>query len=124
MEDIFLPVMESSVVLASHYAKESGRNTVTARDMMYGLMYAARNVVGKQLGSLFPEIYDESESDEEDLETVDDDEEPFTRYQGNDTESIGYKMNQCADTWDDWVPESPAEQALKSAVENQRHLLG
>lgn len=124
MEDIFLPVMESSVVLASHYAKESGRNTVTAADMMYGLMYAARNVVGKQLGSLFPEIYDESESDEEDLETVDDDEEPFTRYQGDDTESIGYKMNQCADTWDDWVPESPAEQALKSAVENQRHLIG
>jgi hypothetical protein len=124
IQDIFLPVMESSVVLASHYAKESGRNTVTATDMMYGLMYAARNVVGKQIGSLFPEIYDESESDEEDLETVDDDEEPFTRYQGNDTESIGYKMNQCADTWDDWVPESPAEQALKSAVENQRHLLG
>ena len=124
MEDIFLPVLESSVVLASHYAKESGRNTVTASDMMYGLMYAARNVVGKQLGSLFPEIYDSEESDEEDLETVDDDEEPFTRYQGNDTESIGYKMNQCADTWDDWVPESPAEQALKSAVENQRHLLG
>jgi hypothetical protein len=124
IQDIFLPVMESSVVLASHYAKESDRNTITATDMMYGLMYAARNVVGKQLGSLFPEIYDESESDEEDLETVDDDEEPFTRYQGDDTESIGYKMNQCADTWDDWVPESPAEQALKSAVENQRHLLG
>jgi len=124
MEDIFLPVMESSVVLASHYVKESGRNTVTATDMMYGLMYAARNVVGKQIGSLFPEIYDSEESDEEDLETVDDDEEPFTRYQGDDTESIGYKMNQCADTWDDWVPESPAEQALKSAVENQRHLLG
>lgn len=124
MEDIFLPVMESSVVLASHYAKASGRNTVTATDMMYGLMYAARNVVGKQLGSLFPEIYEESESDEDDIETVDDDEEPFTRYQGSDPDCIAYKMNQCADTWDDWVPECPAEQALKNAVENQRHLLG
>lgn len=115
--------MESSIVLASHYAKESGRDTVTATDMMYGLMYAARNVVGNQLGSIFPEIYDDSESDKENLETVDDDDEPFTRYQGNDIESISYKMNQCVDTWDDWVPECPAEQALKNAVENQRHLL-
>jgi hypothetical protein len=122
--DVFLPVMESSVVLASHYAKESGRNTVTATDMMYGLMYAARNVVGKQLGSLFPEIYDSEESDEDEIETVDDDEEPFVRYQGTDPDSIGYKMNLCADTWDEWEPEIPAEQALKSAVENQRHLLG
>ena len=124
MDDIFLPVMESSIVLASHYAKESGRNTVTAADMMYGLMYAARHVVGKQIGSLFPEIYEESESDEEDLEMVDDDAEPFARYQGTDPENIAYKMNQCADTWDAWEPESPAEQALKNAVENQRHLIG
>ena len=123
MEDIFLPVMESAVVLASHYAKESGRNTVTAADMMYGLMYSARHVVGKQLGSLFPEIYEESESDEEDIETVDDDEEPFKRYEGSDPECIAYKMNQCADTWDDWEPETPAEQALKNAVEKQRHLV-
>ena len=123
MEDIFLPVMESAVVLASHYAKESGRNTVTAADMMYGLMYSARHVVGKQLGSLFPEIYEESESDEEDIETVDDDEEPFKRYEGSDPECIAYKMNQCADTWDDWEPETPAEQACKNAVEKQRHLV-
>ena len=125
MEDIFLPVMESAVVLASHYAKESGRNTVTAADMMYGLMYSARHVVGKQLGSLFPEIYEESESDEEEeeIETVDDDEEPFKRYAGSDTECIAYKMNQCADTWDDWEPETPAEQALKNAVEKQKHLV-
>jgi hypothetical protein len=123
MEDIFLPVMESAVVLASHYAKESGRNTVTAADMMYGLMYSARHVVGKQLGSLFPEIYEESESDEEDIETVDDDDEPFKRYEGSDPECIAYKMNQCADTWDDWEPETPAEQALKNAVEKQRHLV-
>ena len=115
--------MESAVVLASHYAKESGRNTVTAADMMYGLMYSARHVVGKQLGSLFPEIYEESESDEEDIETVDDDEEPFKRYEGSDPECIAYKMNQCADTWDDWEPETPAEQALKNAVEKQRHLV-
>jgi hypothetical protein len=25
-------------------------------------------------------------------------------------------MNECADTWDEWEPESPAEAALKNAV--------
>ena len=66
--DIFLPVMESSVVLAAHYAKATGRDCVTARDMCYGLMYAARTVTGKQIGSLFPEVYDEEDSGEEEEE--------------------------------------------------------
>jgi len=121
MEDIFLPVFESSVVLASHYAKASGRNTVTDKDMQYGMMYAARNVVGKQVGSLFPEIYDEEDSDEEDLDVVADDDEPFTRYEGTDPDNIAYKMNECYDTWDQWEPEIPAEMALKSAIEKQRN---
>ena len=63
--DIFLPVLESSVVLAAHYAKATGRDCVTAQDMCYGLMYAARTVTGKQVGTLFPEIYDESDEEEE-----------------------------------------------------------
>jgi hypothetical protein len=121
MEDIFLPVLESSVVLASHYAKASGRNTVTSTDMIYGMMYAARNVVGKQIGSLFPEIYDSSDSDEEDIETVDDNDEVFTRYEGGDPDNIAYKMNDCFDTWSEWEPETPAEMALKNAVEKSRN---
>jgi len=121
MEDIFLPVFESTIVLASHYAKASGRTTVTETDMQYGMMYAARHVVGKQLGSLFPEIYDEEDSDEEDMDIVADDEEPFTRYEGTDPDSIAYKMNACYDTWDEWDPETPAEMALKNAIEKQRN---
>jgi hypothetical protein len=111
--DIFLPVMESSVVLAAHYANATGRDTVTAQDMCYGLMYAARTVTGKQIGSLFPEVYDESESDEE--EEDDEENEQWNRYEGTDDEHA-IKMNECADTWDAWEPESPAERALKNAV--------
>jgi hypothetical protein len=111
--DIFLPVMESSVVLAAHYANATGRDTVTAQDMCYGLMYAARTVTGKQIGSLFPEVYDESESDEE--EEDDEENEQWNRYEGTDDEHA-IKMNDCADTWDAWKPESPAERALKNAV--------
>ena len=61
--DLFLPVMESATVLAAHYAKACGRTCITAQDMSYGLMYAARNVTGKHIGSLYPEIY-EDEVDE------------------------------------------------------------
>jgi hypothetical protein len=113
--DIFLPVLESSVVLAAHYAKATGRDCVTAQDMCYGLMYAARTITGKQVGSLFPEIYEEgSDSDEEDEE--EEEEEPaWIRYEGTDNEHA-IKMNECADTWDAWEPESPAEAALKNAV--------
>ena len=68
MDDIFRPVMESSVVLAAHYAKACGRDSVTGKDMMIGLMYAGRNVTGKQLGSIFPEVYEEEEDEGEDEE--------------------------------------------------------
>ena len=113
--DIFLPVLESSVVLAAHYAKATGRDCVTAQDMCYGLMYAARTVTGKQVGSLFPEIYDESDEEEEEEENEEDEEEQWIRYEGTDNEHA-VKMNECADTWDAWEPESPAEAALKNAV--------
>ena len=115
--DICLPVLESSVVLAAHYAKATGRDCVTSKDMCYGLMYAARTVTGKQVGSLFPEIYEKSDSDEEEEEGSEgsDDEENWIRYDGTDNEHA-IKMNECADTWDEWEPESPAEAALKNAV--------
>ena len=121
--DIFLPVMESAVVVASHYAKGCGRDTVLAQDMCLGLRCAARNVTGKQIGSLFPEIYEESQSDSDgDIEEVDDAEETWTRYEGTDETLM--KVNECADTWDAWEPESPAERALKNAVEKAKESYG
>jgi len=131
--DIFLPVLESATVLAGHYTKACGRNCVTAQDMSYGLMYAARNVAGKHTGSLYPEVY--AESDSSDWETDEDPEEceesepesesgsdsdspedPWTRYEGTEDETA-LKMNECADTWNTWVPENPTERALKNAVD-------
>jgi len=53
---------------------------------------------------LFPEIYEDEEEESEDPE------EAWTRYEGDDPQLV----NECADTW---VPESPAEEALKDAVE-------
>ena len=139
--DIFQPVMESAVVLAAHYATACGRDIVLAEDLHYGLMFAARNVTGRHVGSLYPEAYsrsesssegdeDDSGSDDEDFdpddpegsdsdqnswETVDDSELVWTRYEGTDEQALA--MNACADTWSEWNPTNPAEQALKNAVD-------
>ena len=114
--EIFLPAMETAMVIASHYAKATGRNCVTAQDVRMGLMFAARHVVGKQVGSLFPEIYEDEEEEEEEEEEEDQEpEEHWTRYEGDDPQLK--LVNECADTWDEWEPESPAEHALKDAVE-------
>lgn len=129
--DIFLPVMESAVVLAAHYCKAAGRDCVQAEDMRIGLMFAARNVAGKHLGTLYPELYEDEDEDEgsgtdpdsdEDSgswETVSDSELVWTKYEGTE-DDMARKMNECAETWDAWEPETPAERALKNAVDKQR----
>ena len=123
--DIFLPVMESAVVLAAHYCKAAGRDCVQGEDMRLGLMFAARNIAGKHLGTLYPEVYeDEDDSDSGSGEWVTDDEgeeeEPaWTPYEGTE-DDVARKMNECADTWDAWEPETPTERALKNAVDKQR----
>jgi hypothetical protein len=113
--DIILPVLESATVLAAHYAKACGRDVVVAQDMRMGMMYAARNVLGKQTGTLFPEIYDESDEEEEEEEVEEDVE--WIRYEGDD--ETANNMNECEATWNEWVPESPAERMLKKAIENE-----
>ena len=118
--DIFLPVMESAMVIAGHYAKATGRDVVLAEDVRLGLMFASRNVTGKQIGSLFPEVYDDSEDEDEDEEdggssSASADESLWTRYEGDDPVLV--QVNECADTWDAWEPETPAERALKNSVD-------
>lgn len=121
--DIFLPVMESAVVIAAHYAKECGRDVVLGKDMHMGMMFAARNVTGKHVGTLFPEVYEEdSESEGSEGSSsaeADECESLWTRYEGSDPQLI--QVNECADTWDAWEPDTPAERALKAAVEKARN---
>ena len=131
--ELFLPVMESATVLAAHYSQACGRDCVVAKDMRYGMMYAARNVAGRHVGSLYPEVYedsgtesegealsDEEEEEEEDSGTESDQEEDdpeWTEYEGTE-DDMATKMNECARTWADWVPANPTEAALKSAVDS------
>lgn len=136
--DIFRPVMESAMILAAKYAQACGRDIVMVEDIHLGLMFSARNVTGRHVGTLFPEEEESSDSDrdsdEEDedfdpegdesasadsdgsWETVSDSELVWTRYEGTEDE-MAVKMNECAETWDSWEPETPAESALKNAVD-------
>lgn len=114
--DVFLPVIESSMVLAAHYAKCSGRETVTVKDLEYAMKYVAQNHVGDKIGSMFPEIYEEDSSGSE-SDFVTDEEEPFTLYEGQDEWCI--KMNNSFETWDSWIPTCPAELYIKNAIEKK-----
>ena len=115
MIDIVMPVLEQSVVLAAEYSKACGRNVILSEDVEYSSRYCAMHKVGQATGSLFPDVYDEDDSDEEDFEVVPDNELPtFERYSGNDHRYI--QMNQAYDRWDAWEPRNPAEQILKNAI--------
>lgn len=116
--ELLKPVLETAVIVAAHYAKACGRNTVTAKDMQLGMRFAARRVPGVENESLFPEIYeDSSDSDESDIEVVDEDDEPFTRYEGDDPNIL--LINEMSDTWDEWEPELPIQILLKNSIDRQ-----
>ena len=122
MIDIMTPVMERSMILAAEYSKACGRDTVLPEDMEYAIKYCVMYTVGQNIGSLFPEIYDEESSDEEeDLEEVDPEEcPPFERYMGEDT--TFKQMNEAYDRWEQWVPQSPIEEMLKNAINSNEYI--
>jgi hypothetical protein len=114
--NVITPVMESTAIYAGKYANACGRDFITGEDMKYAMRYCARTMVGKHSGSLFPEIYDEESSDEEDeIEVIEEDEEHcFVRYTGDD--ELMNEINEAYDTWDEWEPHSPIEKMLQDAV--------
>lgn len=119
--DILLPVIEKASLLAMSYVKGCGRNTLTAMDLQYAMKYCARYEVGVHMGTIFSDSDSDSDSDSEfEFETVDEDEEPFTRYSGDDNETF-IKMNECFDTWESWEPTSPAEIMLKDAIDKNMY---
>jgi hypothetical protein len=118
--EIIQPVMESAIIVAGHYSKACGRNTITSQDVQYALKYSARNLVGKHVGTLFPEDEEEGESsggdeDDDSIEEVDEDEEPFVRYSGED--SLMKDIHIAVDTWESWIPVSPIEIMLKDSLD-------
>lgn len=114
--EVLLPVLESTMMIAGEYSKKCGRTIVTGMDFKYAMRYCARNKVGERIGSHFPDIYEQdTDSDDSDIETVEETEDDFTRYQGDD--ALMNAVNEAYDTWDSWEPTVPAERMLKDAVD-------
>jgi len=120
--ELMKPVWEAAVVVAAKYAKACGRDVVVAQDVAMGLMFAARRVLGVHTKSFFPHIYEPSAEAEEEDEPCGDDDVVWARYAGDDVEML--HVNEVADGWDAWEPQSPAEKALKNAVDKARRANG
>lgn len=120
LHSILNPVLEKSVIVATHYAKACGRDILLSEDWLVAMKYCAMREVGKHFDSILPESDDEDDDDEEDdeedeLEFVDDSEIEWTPYEGDDEMCVA--VNQAVDAWSTWEPTNPIEMLLKSAVE-------
>jgi len=114
--DVIQPVMEQAIVFAAEYAKACGRNAVLVQDVEYAMKYCAMHEVGQQIGSYFPEIYEDDGDDLDDMEIVEEGEMEFTRYTGD--EQRFKAMNDAKDSWDTWVPSNPTEELIKNAIDS------
>ena len=120
--DIVTPVIERAIVLSCEYAKACGRDTVISKDFEYAAKYCAMCTVGQQIGSYFPEIYDDDDDGDDDVEIIDDDTIEFVRYSGDDQ---AFKaINDAYDRWESWQPQSPIEELLKNAINSNEHCGG
>jgi len=109
--DIVMEMLSKSTVLAGYYVKACGRKTLTSYDLNYCMKYTSRNFQST------PEFMEQFDSDSEgDIETVDEDDEPFVRYSGH--EKLYKSINIAHDTWDQWTPTSPIQKRFKDAVNN------
>jgi len=129
--DILQPVLEVSVLLAAEYANACGRSTVFMQDFQRAVKYSAMNMVGKHIGSILPEFEEEIEVDEDGEEEEDDEEiefvdeedldEEYTEYAG-DSETFN-AIRVVNDEWESWVPQNPAEEFLKNAIDSNEDLI-
>jgi len=115
MMNIVRPVLEKSMVLACEYSKACGRDILLPEDIEYASKYCAMYTVGHDIGSIFPEIYNDQDDEEDEIDEVDDaDCPPFARYSG--TEERFKRINEAYDRWDSWQPQNPTEVMLKNAI--------
>jgi hypothetical protein len=120
MLGIIQPVFEQGIVLAAEYCKACGRDVMLDEDIEYAMKYCIMHKVGQQVGSIFGEENNfsvDEEEEEEEIEVVPVDELPkFQRYSGNN--QMIMRINKAYDEWKDWKPESPAQEILKNALDN------
>ena len=113
--NIITPVLEKSLLLACKYCNACGRKTVLAQDVEYAAKYCAMHTVGENVGSVLELDDDDDDDDDDEIETVDDCEHEFTRYDGED--ALLQAVNAAYDAWSAWQPTIPVEIMLKNAID-------
>jgi len=122
MEDMYIRaginilgnVLEKATEYGVYYMTLCNRNTLTSQDIKYGLRYSVRNLENiRDMTTTIEELLEDDEEDDE--EEWEDDEDEFQRYEGDDVKCLA--MNECYDTWDDWIPVTPAEILLKKSID-------
>jgi hypothetical protein len=114
---LVLEMLSKSTVLAGYYIKACGRSTLTSVDLEYCMKYISMSFKSSpEFMDQFDFDEDEDEDEELDIETVDEDDEPFTRYVGKDT--VWNNVNKAYDTWDSWTPPTLLQQKFKDAVDD------
>ena len=113
---LVLEMISKSTVLAGYYIKACGRTTLTSVDLEYCMKYTAMSFKSTPEFMEQFDFDDEEEDEEVDIETVEEDDEPFTRYTGRD--KIWKGVNNAYDTWDTWKPDSLLQKKFKDAVDN------
>lgn len=112
---ILTPVLEKSVIIASHYAKQCGRDVLLAEDWVAAMKYCAMHEVGKHTGSILPGGDGDEDEDEATLDIAEDSDIQWVPYSGDDPTCNA--VNAAVDGWSEWTPTNPAEELLKGAVE-------
>jgi hypothetical protein len=86
------------------------------------MKYCAMHTVGQQIGTYFPDIYTDEDSEDEDEIEIDDevDESAFEPYSGDDERFT--KINEAYDAWDGWNPTNPSEEMIKNAIDSNGNM--
>jgi hypothetical protein len=90
MLGLIQPVFEQGIVLGAQYSKACGRDVMLDEDIEYAMKYCIMHKVGQQSGSIF----------------------------GPEGDARIGEINTAVDEWKNWKPESPVQEILKSALDN------
>lgn len=141
---LMVAFLEKATTFAAVYAKEAGRNTVTANDVKYAMQYLAHEFfespdlfdhVSENMDAYndtatmkaleaYTEVMEASTDEEDDLDSGSDSEtasnasseDAFTEV-AHSTNPIVIKMNQYHREWDSWEPTDEVQRSMKNAID-------
>ena len=116
--------VENAVMHACIYAQSAGRDNLSGEDMLIGLKYESQQFCNRNYNLESDSDYDVDSAYEEseDSESEDSQEDDVFTESTSDNEVIK-AMNNCVKNWESWVPQSPIECCLKSAIDSASHEL-